>query len=133
MTETERKIEDIIEMSKRMSRDMERLSDYLETLRERRYNNSVAGFERKMLDIDQALADASAITAFLNVVALKLYSGEYPKDLFEITPISKSEFSLQAMNLITYCRTLSFMLNERSKTARTVYDSRVKDEEKSVK
>lgn len=131
--DTLKKVEEIYSANARMIKDMERLSDYLDTLKEKRYNDSVSSCERRLLDVDQALADVSAIVAYLNIFITKMYSGEYTKELFECSNSLKSDVSLQATNLLSYCRTLAFMLNERSKTARAVYDNKVKDEEKNIR
>ena len=128
----EKKIKEIQEMSQRMRNDMDRLSSYLDTLLGKKYKFCIEESTQRALDIDQAMTDLSAIIAFLNVIQLELYSGAYTKELFELTSISKSEFSMQVANLSSYCKSLAFLLSERSRTARIVLDACIRDSEKSV-
>jgi len=131
MASVQEKIDKIVSSTSRMRRDCERVSSFLDEIGVKEYSNDVDGSENRLKDIDAALAEVSAISAFLACLVTDLFSGQYPKELFEITSVSKSEFSSQVFNLIAYYKSLSFVLIERSKTARAVLGHLV-DREKTT-
>jgi len=130
----ERIIQDIEEMSQRIGRDSNRLSKCLDVLSKETYTDDYDGYHKRLLDIDAIIADVSATISFLGVVITKLYTGEYSQHAFEMAKNapSKSEFSNQAYALMNYLRTTTFLLTERSKIARTVFEYKVLDIQKSV-
>jgi len=136
INDVEYKIKKIISSTERMRRDGERISAFLDTMVETHYSDDVEGHTNRVQHIDQALAELSAISSFLSSLVTMLFSGEFPKELFEVASIrksiSKSEFSSQIFNLLAYYKSLCFMLLERSKIARLGLEYCISRQEKTT-
>ena len=86
------------------------------------------GYEARLFDIDDVVAESLAIMSYLSLIMMRLYSNEYSTELFELSPYRKSDFMSQVSTLHTYYKSIQYMLVERSKTARSVYEYHVQRE-----
>lgn len=129
----EQKIEHIVKCTSRMRKDSIRLSQFLDQMLEKPYNlNSIEGLGLFLSDLDHGLAEILAMTAFLNLIRMEIYSGEYPTELFELTPVSRSEFLAQVSNLLSYYKSMSYVIIERSKIARSALEYCISQEKLSL-
>jgi hypothetical protein len=128
----EEKIKSLRESTERLRRDCERLHELLNHISNKKYPNTLEGYENRMFDIDHSLSDLLAIDSYLSVVSMKLFSGEYNKELFEAVGVSKQDFSSQVFSLREFYRSMSFLLTERSRTSRSVWESKNKQEQLTV-
>lgn len=127
-TPQQEKLQKLVESSQRMSSDAARLENRLKNLCHCTYPDTVEGHEAKLFDIDDVMAESLAITSYLSLIMMRLYSGEYSTELFELSPYRKSDFMSQVSTLQTYYKSIQYMLVERARTARSVYEYHVQKE-----
>lgn len=122
MENVSKKVEILVDTTQRMRRDAERVRLQIERLTQVKPREHLNEIEEKLWDIDDVNAEICAIVAYLSTIQMMLFSGEYPPEIFELANFKKSDFGFQVSNLLSYYKTISFSVQEMSKTVRTIYE-----------